>query len=185
MASDRFGDEYDDDRPRRRPAGDAALGREKVRGPGLLLVLYGLFTLLLSGASVALMVASPDTLAKPYHDMLANMMKDLPKQPGQPDPVPPYDEFKQQMVVQTAIGGVLGLVAGAVITLGGVKMRSASSKGLSLTSAILAMIPVGGCCLVGLPIGIWAIVTLGKPEVKAAFAQSARPRDLPDDLDDR
>jgi hypothetical protein len=32
------------------------------------------------------------------------------------------------------------------------------------------MIPcISPCCLLGLPIGIWALVVLLKPEVKAAF----------------
>lgn len=37
-------------------------------------------------------------------------------------------------------------------------------------AAILAMIPcVSPCCLLGLPLGIWALIVLLKPEVKAAF----------------
>ncbi len=33
-----------------------------------------------------------------------------------------------------------------------------------------AMIPcVSPCCLLGLPLGIWALIVLVKPEVKAAF----------------
>ena len=42
-------------------------------------------------------------------------------------------------------------------------------EGISPAS-ILAMIPcLSPCCLIGLPIGIWALVILMKPEVKAAF----------------
>jgi hypothetical protein len=28
---------------------------------------------------------------------------------------------------------------------------------------------VSPCCFIGLPIGIWALIVLAKPEVKAAF----------------
>jgi hypothetical protein len=28
---------------------------------------------------------------------------------------------------------------------------------------------ISPCCLVGLPIGIWALVVLNKPEVKSSF----------------
>jgi hypothetical protein len=31
------------------------------------------------------------------------------------------------------------------------------------------MLPCSICCLVGLPIGIWAVVVLSKPEVKGTF----------------
>ena len=37
-------------------------------------------------------------------------------------------------------------------------------------AAILAMIPVTSCCfLLGIPVGIWSLVVLAKPEVKALF----------------
>ena len=40
-------------------------------------------------------------------------------------------------------------------------------------ATIIAMVPcISPCCLVGLPIGIWALVVLMKPEVKAAFRAS-------------
>jgi hypothetical protein len=39
-----------------------------------------------------------------------------------------------------------------------------------VVTSIVAMVPcLGPCCIVGIPIGIWALVVLMKPEVKAAF----------------
>jgi hypothetical protein len=67
------------------------------------------------------------------------------------------------------IFGLIGLVAAAVIILGAVKMKNLQSYGLAMTSSILAMIPCVSCCIVGLPIGIWSLVVLSKPEVKSAF----------------
>ena len=50
------------------------------------------------------------------------------------------------------------------------QMKALENYPLALTASILAIIPcLSPCCLVGLPIGIWAIVVLSKPEVKAAF----------------
>jgi uncharacterized membrane protein YedE/YeeE len=183
VASDRYDDEFDDRPRRRRGGGDPAAGRELVRGPGLALLLYGLLCLVLNLGSLALFLVSPDTVAKPYHNWMAGLLKDMPKQPGQPDPLPPYDEFKQQMVMQSVIGGVIGLVVTAVILLAAVKLRAARAKGLAMTGSILAMTPLSACCLLGLPIGIWCVVVMGKPDVKAAFA--AAPRPTFDDLDDR
>jgi hypothetical protein len=49
-------------------------------------------------------------------------------------------------------------------------MQKLSSYGLSLTTAIVVLIPCfSPCCLLGLPIGIWALVVLNKPEVKSQF----------------
>ena len=71
------------------------------------------------------------------------------------------------------IGVVLGIIAilmSVVVLLGALKMKKLESYGLAMTASILAMIPcLSPCCLIGLPIGIWALVVLAKPEVKSAF----------------
>ena len=55
----------------------------------------------------------------------------------------------------------------------------------ALVSAVLALLPcLSPCCVLGLPFGIWALVTLNKPEVKEAFAAN-RPAADRDDEDDR
>ena len=41
--------------------------------------------------------------------------------------------------------------------------------GLRLAGAIVAMLPRTPCCIIGLPIGIWAVIVLIDNEVKAAF----------------
>ena len=69
------------------------------------------------------------------------------------------------------IGSAVTFVASCVIIFGSTKMRKLESWGLSLTAAILAAVPcTSPCCLIGLPIGIWAIVILCDSEVKDAFA---------------
>ncbi|HWH68011.1 MAG TPA: DUF4339 domain-containing protein [Candidatus Sulfotelmatobacter sp.] len=65
---------------------------------------------------------------------------------------------------------LVGILVSGLILFGGIKMRKLESYGLAMTASIIAMIPcISPCCLVGLPIGIWAIVVLNKPEVKNAF----------------
>jgi hypothetical protein len=51
------------------------------------------------------------------------------------------------------------------------RMRQLKSWPLAMAGAIAAMIPLTTsiCCVAGLPLGIWALVVLNKPEVKAAF----------------
>jgi hypothetical protein len=65
---------------------------------------------------------------------------------------------------------IIGILMCGVILLGGMKMKKLESYGLAMTVSIIAMIPcLSPCCLIGLPIGIWALVVLSKPEVKSAF----------------
>jgi len=75
--------------------------------------------------------------------------------------------------------GALSLVVSPVIVAGGVAMLRGRSLKLARSAAILALLPVTSCCWVaGLPIGIWALIVLKKPEVAAFFQQSgpeARP----------
>lgn len=49
------------------------------------------------------------------------------------------------------------------------KMKEGSSYALAITGAVLSMIPCNCCCAVGIPVGIWALLVLNKPEVKEAF----------------
>src|SRR6185436_14754609 len=58
------------------------------------------------------------------------------------------------------------LIAGLIL-FGALKMKKLESYGWAITASILALAPcISPCCLVGLPIGIWALVVLSKPEVK-------------------
>lgn len=68
------------------------------------------------------------------------------------------------------VAGVIGVIGGIFILMGGLKARKLQSYGFCMAASIVAMIPcLSACCLVGLPIGIWAAVVLAKPEVKSAF----------------
>jgi hypothetical protein len=67
-------------------------------------------------------------------------------------------------------GAALTILVSILIFLGARKMQSLQSYGWAMTSAILSMLPcLSPCCLIGLPMGIWALVVLISPEVKAAF----------------
>lgn len=69
-----------------------------------------------------------------------------------------------------AVFNVIGLAMSVVVFMGASKMKNAESYGFAMAAAIIAMVPcVSPCCLLGLPLGIWALVVLLKPEVKAAF----------------
>jgi hypothetical protein len=84
--------------------------------------------------------------------------------------------FESFMSIQGPMGLVtngIALAVGVFIILGAMKMMKGQSYGMSLAAAIVAMIPcLSSCCIVGLPIGIWATVVLSSTDVKNAFRQS-------------
>ena len=84
-------------------------------------------------------------------------------------------DFADQVVgyYEGAIGAafcLVGLLVAAFIIITSFKMKQLEQWPLAIAASILAMIPcISPCCIVGLPIGIWCLVVLNKPEVKAAF----------------
>jgi len=59
----------------------------------------------------------------------------------------------------------------ALIAFGGFGMLKLRYYGLAITASVLAMVPCCDlCCPIGIPVGIWALVVLAKPDVKQAFA---------------
>jgi hypothetical protein len=127
--------------------------RSMVQGPGIALIVLGVLVLLIQAAYLVL-------------QLLGTGMGAIGVASGDAD------------AVGSLMGGVLGMVFtviwmlfSGIIIFGGVKMKNLQSYGLAMASTIIAMLPctTGWCCLLGLPLGIWALVVLMKPEVKAAF----------------
>lgn len=65
---------------------------------------------------------------------------------------------------------LLSVLMAPVIIFGAVRMMHGKQRGLAKIASILAIIPVTSCCfLIGIPMGIWSLIVLAKPEVKAVF----------------
>ena len=72
---------------------------------------------------------------------------------------------------------VLALGMSVLVGIGGLRMTKLQNYGLCMTASVIAMVPCfSPCCCLGLPAGIWALVVLSKPEVKAAFESSVQLR---------
>lgn len=67
------------------------------------------------------------------------------------------------------VGAFVSLIWGIVVTLGAVKLKTLQSRGSAMTGVVFSLLPCSPCCLAGLPLGIWALVVMNKPEVKDAF----------------
>ncbi len=66
---------------------------------------------------------------------------------------------------------VIGMAIGGFVIFGMLKMMKLQSLGMVKGALIIAMIPcVSPCCLLGLPLGIWAMMTINKPEVGSQFS---------------
>ena len=62
------------------------------------------------------------------------------------------------------------LIASPFILIGAINMLKGKKYASAKLAAILAMIPAVRCCfLFGIPVGVWALIVLSKPEVKAFF----------------
>ncbi len=88
------------------------------------------------------------------------------------------DEVLQKLMELSTVLGVFGSLLGLAISLlvgyGAWQMLKLRSYGWSLAASVLALIPcISPCCVLGLPIGTWALVVLSRPEVKAALGRPA------------
>jgi hypothetical protein len=85
---------------------------------------------------------------------------------GGPQPPPPAAFFVSYGVASMTGG----LIWGGLVISGAVCMLRLKLYALAMTGSIVAMVPCfSGCCLLGLPLGIWALLVLNRPEVKNAF----------------
>jgi hypothetical protein len=85
---------------------------------------------------------------------------------------PKFQEFRPWMERSQsfgAIGPLFQIALNGVVLFGALKMKNLENFGLSMAAAIIACIPCCSCCCLGIPVGIWALVVLNKPEVKSAF----------------
>jgi hypothetical protein len=97
---------------------------------------------------------------------------------AQMDALKPLQQQNPQLVNYIMmLSGTAGVIVNIVallycvfIIVCAVKMKKLESYGLAMTGAILAMLPCNcPCCCIGIPIGIWALVMLNKPEVRMNF----------------
>jgi hypothetical protein len=65
--------------------------------------------------------------------------------------------------------GTVGTALGIIVLAGGVQLARRRTYPLAVLGAVAAMLPCSCGFVLGLPIGIWALVVLWNPQVRAAF----------------
>lgn len=149
---------YRDDEP------DIELARSQVSGPGAFLEVVGWGSLLLSLlGGVGFLIAGV-------------VAQDRPRKPPNDDAV--------VFFILAGCFGVFGVPYSAVMAYGARKMRTLSSYGWAMASAILGIVSfllLGICGMVHIAAGIWALVVLLDQNVKDSFDLRPRPDDEPAD----
>ena len=130
---------------------------------GILTIIYGLY----SGLSGALVMAGMNPMVAAQEAQFDQMA-----QAGQsPEQI---EMMRQMSTIMAGPGGLVialfSLVCGGVILLGAIKMKNLQSRKLSMTSAILGIVPcTSACCLLGIPFGIWGLVVMNDPSIRPYF----------------
>lgn len=174
------GDDRRSDRARR--AIEAARGR--VAAPALFLIFNGLFGLVCIGLLSVPMIFQPEMLVKFGRDMAAQQppgqqRQDIERQMDDTENLIKQNRaaFQIENVIKLGILAIGNLFA----IVGGLYMRTLSSYGLSMTGAIVSLLPgLTGCCFTGTLFGLWALIALLNPAVKAGFAARRGPAYPPD-----
>jgi hypothetical protein len=121
----------------------------------------------LAGPSIALMVTGGISLAFGLLQIVLQAFMGAMLMGGGP---PAGGNDLMVNMVGGIIGGIIAIAAGAFIIFGAMKMKKAQSYGLALAASIVAMLDFPNCCcILGLPMGIWALIVLSDADVKAAF----------------
>ncbi|MBL8857647.1 MAG: hypothetical protein JNL28_03960 [Planctomycetes bacterium] len=139
--------------------------QDRVKGPAIALIVVGILGIVVD---IMNLVAS---------SMMPSIMRSL--EMFNEEQLQQMESMGSGQTVMNLAGAVLVLAGSAFIIFGGMQMMKLRGWPIALVAAILAMIPCfSSCaCLLGIPAGIWAIIVLANPEVKAAFAQGSGPQD--------
>ena len=125
-------------------AGNPALLQSKVNGPATFMMVLAIINLVLAPIGIIMnLVQEPNP--------------DLPEQ------------FRMLEGPIGIISNILWMITNAIILMGALKMKKFQSYGLAMAASILCILCDWNCCCLGIGAGIWSIVVLSKPEVKATF----------------
>ncbi len=170
MASDY--DEFDrrddfDEPPREDRA--IARGGNAVRAPAIVKLVVAICGVLFSGFWIY-QVSQPgfdDSWDRSVEQEMKNPSKTAAEKQQYKDMT---DDIREPTKQGLLITSGVSLIANILIGFSSILLLNLKGRGFGYLTSILMMLPVVNCCcIVGLPVGIWMLVTLGRPEVKAGF----------------
>jgi hypothetical protein len=142
------------------PMAYQAPGAEAVKTPAIVLLIVGILGSLMNiYALIRTNALGPEGLARQNEEIFRQIGWNV-------GPMDPQVQFQSALIVQ-----VLVLLFALGTVLGAVSMLRLRWYGLAVTGSILAMLNFGECCcLLGLPVGIWSLIVLMRPEVRQSFS---------------
>jgi hypothetical protein len=173
-------DDEDEERrrkKRRRRKAVKAAARSEVAAPAIILMVIGGIAFLLQSLNLVLILTGNGQV------LLPGQLLGQPNQQG-PAPFgnnPPPGAFQNPGPANQApqlppgfkagmyVGATVAVLWALLVLIGGLMMHNLKSLAWARTGSIAAMVPCSICCIGGLPVGIWALVVLARPDVKRGF----------------
>lgn len=128
---------------------------------------------LVQGPATALLVTGILCMIFALIGLVGNLMGATFQPPAgeiPPEMKPLFDMLAQMQGPMAIVSSLIGLAVSGLVVYAAQKLRNLESFALVVTGTVLAMVPcTSPCCCIGLPVGIWVLTILFKPEVKSAF----------------
>lgn len=171
-----------------------------VNAPATLLAIYGGFTCLLALGGILFAISNMSEASR----LADRIQQGYFRGSGMEARVYANQGHYQSSVTGGLAFGIPALLIGAVVIVGAFQMKSLRSRGWALSAALITLLPCLACFAFGsplgamlaaeggrellfynnvvmvigsfcsVPIGVWSLVVLGNPKVKAAFYQFSR-----------
>ena len=134
--------------------------RSAVKAPAILMIITAVLSLLHAIYSLVTITQAP----------IEDILRQAEKQSGQQLPVQlPVATMKTAMIAF----GSMPIVGALIILIAGQRFLSLRNRGLVTTGGILLLLPCCGItfplCLLGIPVSVWSLVVVSKPEIRSAF----------------
>lgn len=143
--------------------GNRDVARSRVKGPGIALLLagiFGFFGTAIFGFYAVVLTQMPSEVIDQMDEQQLEQIRQLG------DPV----EVIKNYGIGAMVGLGLSVIANLIMILGGIQMMRMKSYGLSMFASIIGLIPCAAtCCFIAIPAGIWGIATLMNSDVKQGF----------------
>jgi hypothetical protein len=149
--------------------------KAKVQLPAIGLIVTGVITLCMVGYGLA--TSGGKDFDAQWDEEIRKIEQDQSKTADQKkqtiDMMNKIKDVIKPLAGFTILFQVLAVAVGALAVFAGIRVMALKNRGLGIASSILSMVPCVSCCCLGIPFGIWLIITLSNPVVKRGFEVAA------------
>ena len=138
----------------------------RVKAPATALMVVGATSFVATILAIMVISASGGSYQIQPPDPAATSVSVTP--PPAPSTEPYSDDIRFELAILLGVI-VVKLGLDALVTVAGARMRGLENRNLGMAGAIVAMLPLSPCVLLGLPIGVWALVVLLNQDVRRSF----------------